>query len=174
MNVLPFLLEEENVTYYKKEIIDASVTKESSSTSYHLKDLKGTHYGSYDYLFLALGNPPYQDFYNLRGLKNDIHNPYPVVEKLREIERDTAVAIIGSGLTAFDLVNYLSHEKELKHSIGVFTIVPYFNSLRVLPYQGPVLEYSLDKEWIEEECHKNKGFIPLNRMLEVIDHDLSE
>ena len=31
------------------------------------------------------------------------------------------VAIIGSGLTTFDLVNYLSHEKSLKYPIGIFT-----------------------------------------------------
>ena len=166
------LLDEKNVTYYKKEIVDTSVLKEDSSTVYQLKDSDGKHHGSYDYLLLALGTPPYQDFYNLQGLKNYIHNPYPVVEKLKGIQADTSVAIIGSGLTAFDLVNYLSHEKDLKHPIGVFTIIPYFNSLRVPPYQGPALKYSLDKDWIEKELQKNKGVIPLNRMIEAINQDL--
>lgn len=146
--------------------------KESSSTFYQLKDSDGTEYGTYDYLFLALGTPSYNDFYNLRGLDNYIHNPYPVVEKLKNIESDTKVAIIGSSLTAFDLVNYLSHEKVLKHSIGVFTIIPSFNSLRVPPYQGSALEYSLDKDWLDKERLKNKGVVPLNRMLEAINHDL--
>src|SRR5699024_6506350 len=48
----------------------------------------------------------------------------------------------------------------------------YFNSLRVPPYQGPALKYSLDKDWIEKELQKNKGVIPLNRMIEVINQDL--
>lgn len=170
-SIIP-VLEEENVTHYKKEIIDTLVVKENSATVYQLTDSDGKPHGFYDYLFLALGTPSYQDFYNLKGLKNYIHNPYPVVEKLNHINKDTRVAIIGSGLTAFDLVNYLSHEKDLKHPMGVFTIIPYFNSLRVPPYQGPALEYSLDKNWIEKERHKNKGVIPLNRMVKVIGEDL--
>ena len=169
--ILP-LLDEENVTHYKKEIMDTTVLKENSSTVYQLTDSDGKQYGSYDYLFLALGTPPYQDFYNLQGLKHYIHDPYPVVEKLKDINPNTRVAIIGSGLTAFDLVNYLSHEKDLKHSIGIFTIIPHFNSLRVPPYQGPALKYSLDKDWIEKEFHRNKGAIPLNQMIKVIDQDL--
>ena len=166
------LLEEENVTYYKKEIIDTIVSKENSSTVYQLKDLDGTQYGPYDYLLLALGTPSYQDFYNLQGLENYIHNPYPVVEKLKGITSDTNVAIIGSGLTAFDLVNFLSPEKNLKQPIGIFTIIPYFNSLRVPPYQGPALKYSLDKDWIEKEVHRNKGVIPLNQIILTITQDL--
>lgn len=166
------LLEEDNITYYKKEIIDTQVIEENFSPMYQLEDSDQTQYGTYNYLFLALGTPPYQDFYNLRGVENYVHNPYPVVEKLKDIEEDKKVAIIGSGLTAFDLVNYLSHEKELTKQIGVFTNVSYFNSLRVDPYQGPELEYSLDKDWIEKEFYKSKGIIPLDSMIETIKRDL--
>ena len=166
------LLDLENVTYYKKEITDTEVIKDKDTLVYNLTDETGAQYESYDYLFLALGTPPYQDFYNLRGHKNYIHNPYPVIEKLDKISSDQRVAIIGSGLTAFDLVNYLSHEKDLTQPIGIFTNTPHFNSLRVDPYHGPALEYSLDKDWIENEFHKYKGFIPLDRMIETIEVDL--
>jgi uncharacterized NAD(P)/FAD-binding protein YdhS len=166
------ILEEKNVAYYKNEIIDVHVTKENFSTFYDLKDAAGKQHGSYDYLFLALGTPPYQDFYNLRGVENYLHNPYPVVDKLKDIKANTKVAIIGSGLTAFDIVNYLSHEKYLTQPLGVFTNVPHFNSLRVPPYEGEPLKYSLDKDWIEREFQKNKGVISLGRMVEAIDLDL--
>lgn len=166
------ILEKENVTYYKKEIVDATVLKAEDSNSYLLEDLNGQQYGNYDYLFFAVGNPPYRDFYNLNGHKNYIHNPYPAVEKLKDIKEDDKVAIIGSNLTAFDLVNYLSHEKNLLYPIGVFTIVPYFNSLRVPPYQGSKLKYSLDKTWIKKSFHKNKGIILLDQIIETIKHDL--
>lgn len=166
------LLKAANVTHYKKEIIDAHVFKEGTSTTYELDDTDGQEYGSYDYLFLAVGNPPYQDFYNLRGEENYIHNPYPVIDKLDTIKDDDKVAIIGSSLTAFDLVNYLSHEKDLTEPIGVFTIVSTFNSLRVLPYQGPALQFTLDDEWVKEEVQKYKGVIPLERMVAVIKQDL--
>jgi len=166
------LLEKENVTHYQKEIVDAIVRKDSLSTSYQLEDSNGEHYGTYDYLFLAVGNPPYKDFYGLNGLENYIHDPYPVVEKLKDISAGKKVAIIGSNLTAFDLVNYLSHEKNLRQPLGIFTIVPYFNSLRVAPYQGPALEYSLDREWIEKEALENKGVVPLDRIIEVTKQDL--
>lgn len=166
------LLEKENVTHYQKEIVDALVLNESSSLSYQLEDADGEQYGTYDYLFFAVGNPPYKDFYNLKGHKNYIHNPYPVVEKLQAIDEDAKVAIIGSNLTAFDLVNYLSHEKDMQHPLGIFTVIPTFNSLRVPPYQGPALQYSLDREWIETEALENKGVVPLERIIETIDQDL--
>lgn len=168
------LLKEENVTYYQKEVIDVYVRKDNDTKVYNLIDLENKQYGSYDYLLLALGTPPYQDFYDLRGVENYIHNPYPVVEKLSEIAEDKKVGIIGSGLTAFDLVNYLSHKKDLQQPIGIFTNVPYFNSLRVKPYQGPALEYTLDKAWIEKELEKHNGIIPLDRMLDAITLDLKE
>ena len=166
------LLEKENIMHYKKEIVDATVLNNSSSPSYQLEDTDGEQYGTYDYLFFALGNPPYKDFYELKGHDNYIHHPYPVVEKLKDIERDAKVAIIGSNLTAFDLVNYLSHEANLDQPIGIFTVLPYFNSLRVPPYQGPALHYSLDKQWIEEEIHNNKGVLPLDRIIDAITYDL--
>ncbi|WP_084172112.1 FAD/NAD(P)-binding protein [Atopococcus tabaci] len=169
---LTFLLEKENISHYKKEIADAVVLKEAASTSYLLEDLNGEQYGAYDYLFLAVGNPPYNDFYDLNGLENYIHNPYPVVEKLNGIEQDTKVAIIGSSLTAFDLVNYLSHEKDLQHPIGIFTVVPSFNSLRVPPYQGAALTYSLDRNWLEKEALEHKGVVPLDRIIDTIQQDL--
>lgn len=166
------LLEEENVTYYQKEIIDTNITTQDSANIYQLTDAEGNEHGSYDYLFLALGTPPYKDFYHLRGTENYIHNAYPVIEKLRDIRSEQKVAIIGSGLTAFDLVNYLSNEKDLQHPLGIFTNVPHFNSLRVLPYQGPALTYSLDKDWVTKERTQNQGFISLERMVEVIEQDL--
>lgn len=166
------LLEHEHVTHHKKEITDAIILEESSSPTYQLVDSESEEYGTYDTLFFALGNPPYKDFYDLKGLKGYIHDPYPVVEKLNGLEEDAKVAIIGSNLTAFDLVNYLSHEKDLQHPIGVFTVVPHFNSLRVPPYQGPALHYSLDRKRIKEEVYQNKGTLPLNRLIEIIKQDL--
>ena len=74
---------------------------------------------------------------------------------------------------ACDLVNFLSHEKDLKQPIGIFTNVPYFNTLRVDPYQGPALEFSLDKTWIKKELEKHHGIIPLDNMLDAIKHDLN-
>jgi uncharacterized NAD(P)/FAD-binding protein YdhS len=166
------LLENENVTHYKKEIVDAVVLKDATSPLYRLEDANGKQYGAYDYLFLAVGNPPYKDFYDLKGHKHYIHNPYPVVEKLKDIDPNAKIAIIGSNLTAFDLVNYLSHEKDLRQPLGIFTIEAYFNSLRVPLYEGPALQYSLDNEWIEKESVKNKGVVPLDRILEAVQQDL--
>lgn len=163
------LLEKKNVTHIQKEIVDAVILNKHS---YRLEDRDGKQYEAYDYVFFAVGNPPYKDFYDLKGFENYIHNPYPVMDKLKEIDEDGKVAIIGSNLTAFDLVNYLSHEKNLKQPIGVFTVVPFFNSLRVPPYQGPTLHYSLDRKWVKEEVHNNKGTLPLDRIIETIKKDL--
>ena len=167
------LLDLKNVTHYQKEIIDIEVINDDHKIRYRLTDETEAEYENYDYLFLALGTPPYQDFYNLREQQNYIHNPYPVIEKLKAVQPNQKIAIIGSGLTAFDLVNYLSHEKSLKYPIGIFTNTPYFNSLRVTLYEGAPLQYSLDKDWIADELKKHKGVIPLERIVETIKQDLS-
>lgn len=166
------LLNKKNVAYFNKEIIDVTVLNNHASLLYQLVDTEGNQHGNYDYLFFAIGNPPYQDFYNLRGTKNYIHNPYPVIDKLSKIKKNDRVAIIGSSLTAFDLVNHLSHKKEFAQLLGIFTIVPTFNSLRVPPYQGPALKFSLDEEWIKQELLNSKGVIPLERIIESIAQDL--
>lgn len=171
---LSALLELENVTHMQKEITDVVVLEDRPSISYELASENGKIYGAYDYLFLAVGNPPYRDFYHLKGLEEYIHNPYPVVEKLANINENKKIAIIGSNLTAFDLVNYLSHEKDLKHPLGIFTIVPHFNSLRVPPYEGPALNYSLDSKWIKKEVQQHTGTIPLERIIETVGQDLQE
>ncbi|MDN6162422.1 MAG: FAD/NAD(P)-binding protein, partial [Atopostipes sp.] len=166
------LVEEENISHYKKEIIDVIPIEKDPSISYVLKDSAGQRYENYDYLFLAVGNPPYNDFYDLNGQEDYIADPYPVVKKLKEVEKDTKVAVLGSSLTAFDLVNYLSHEKDLEYPIGVFTVVPYFNSLRVTPYQGPTLDYSLDSPWMKEKLHEYHGTIPLDQIVKAVKKDL--
>lgn len=171
--VLTPLLEYENVRHYRKEIIDVTLN-DGSSESYLLKDSTNQQYGEYDYLFLAVGNPPYNDFYHLNGHENYIKDPYPVLEKLKDLKEDNRIAIIGSSLTAFDLVNYLSHEKNLKHPLGIFTVVPYFNSLRVHPYQGPALSYSLDSQWMDKHIQKYSGNIPLDRIIQRIKKDLKD
>lgn len=165
------LLGEENITHHKKEIIDAVLVEETPTNAYVLKDSKGQQYGNYDYLFFAVGNPSYNDFYDLAGSEHYIEDPYPVVEKLAQIKEDDKVAIIGSSLTAFDLVNYLSHEKNLTQPIGVFTVVPSFNSLRVFPYQGPALNYSLDSQWMKEKIREYNGIIPLEQIIQAIKKD---
>lgn len=168
------LIEKENVTHYPEEIVDLVLVQEKDSETYRLTDAAGQEYGDYDYLFLTIGNANYNDFYDLNGLENYIADPYPVVEKLADIENDTKVAIIGSNLTAFDLVNYLSHEKDLTHPMGVFTVVPFFNSLRVPPYQGPALQFSLDHQWMNEMKSEYSGRIPLDQMVAAIKKDLQD
>lgn len=163
---------EKNITHYQREIIDVFHVEEAPTESYRLKDSTGQEYGNYAYLFFAVGNPTYNDFYGLAGDEDYISDPYPVVEKLENIQVDTKVAIIGSSLTAFDLVSYLSYEKKLNYPIGVFTVVPHFNSLRVDPYQGPALNYSLDSQWIKEKIHEHGGTIPLEEIVQTIKKDL--
>ena len=168
------LFEKKNVTHHAREIIDVLVVEENNKNTYILIDSDGQQYGDYDYLFLAVGNAAYNDFYDLNGVDNYIADPYPVIEKLKQVQPDTRVAILGSSLTAFDLVNYLSHEKDLTQPIGVFTVVPYFNSLRVPPYQGPDLQFSLDDQWRHVKKQEYNGTIPLDLMLEQIQKDLQD
>jgi hypothetical protein len=56
-----------------------------------------------DYAILATGAGTPTDVYGLAGAENFIADPYPVAHKLFELDDDSSVAVIGTGLTAVDV-----------------------------------------------------------------------
>jgi uncharacterized NAD(P)/FAD-binding protein YdhS len=56
-----------------------------------------------DYAILATGAGTPTDVYDLAGAEGFIADPYPVAHKLFELDDDSSVAVIGTGLTAVDV-----------------------------------------------------------------------
>ncbi|GAA3685207.1 FAD/NAD(P)-binding domain-containing protein [Lentzea roselyniae] len=60
--------------------------------------------GPFDHAVLCPGGPPPSDPYRLTGAAGYIHVPYPLSRSLAEVPAQAKVGIVGSGLTAVDIV----------------------------------------------------------------------
>ncbi|MBQ0827183.1 FAD/NAD(P)-binding protein [Streptomyces tagetis] len=59
---------------------------------------------TFDYVVLSVGGGSPQDTYGLSGTPGFVADPYPVSAALRDIGEDEHVAVVGSGLSAVDVV----------------------------------------------------------------------
>ncbi|MFC4335916.1 FAD/NAD(P)-binding protein [Salininema proteolyticum] len=85
---------------------DAVVSATRTPNQIVLQTGKGLHLG-FDYGVLAPGVGTPSDHYRLSGEAGFIADPYPVVRRLRGLDPELAVAVLGSGLTAVDTVTAL-------------------------------------------------------------------
>jgi uncharacterized NAD(P)/FAD-binding protein YdhS len=63
---------------------------------------------AFDYAVLCVGGDSPKDIYGLNGAEGFVGDPYPVMRKLQDVGPDQHVAVIGSGLTAVDIILSLS------------------------------------------------------------------
>ncbi|MFI9557136.1 FAD/NAD(P)-binding protein [Nonomuraea endophytica] len=64
----------------------------------------GGHEQAVDRVVLCVGGGTPHDLFGLAGTPGYVADPYPLARTLRDVPRDSAVAVIGSGLTAVDVV----------------------------------------------------------------------
>lgn len=114
----------------------------------------------YDDVFLAIGHPPYADYYNLIGEDYYIHDPYPLRKKLAEIPKDASIGIIGSGLTAVDVARSLIHDHNWSKPITFYIPEHPFNTV-AMPWEGKELDINLTQEWI----NSFPNFVPLDQVV---------
>jgi uncharacterized NAD(P)/FAD-binding protein YdhS len=57
-----------------------------------------------DYVVLCPGGRPGGDLYNLAGTRGYVGSPYPLQDSLADIEEDRDVTVLGTGMTATDVV----------------------------------------------------------------------
>ena len=131
-------------------------------------------YGSYEVVFLCIGHPDYQDYYQLRPLDHYIQDPYPLELKLSSIPRDHRVGILGTGPTGIDIYRYLAQERTLQ-TPPVFLNNEVFLKLSGIPYQGPKLVFSMTWQWLQgQQALDPQGFIPLDKILDLIQADFDK
>lgn len=126
----------------------------------------------YDFLFLAIGQTPYRNSYNLKGQPNYIHNPYPMSEKMPEFAPWDSVGIIGSGASGLDVMRYLMEHIELDAPVTFYVRDTLFTATGV-PCETDV-ETSLTFEWLEENRHPDSGRVKLDTVLETVRADFAE
>jgi uncharacterized NAD(P)/FAD-binding protein YdhS len=85
------------------DIVRAEVTGAQHGDRLTLRTADGREY-TVDRAVLCVGAGGPQDAYQLSGAPGFILNPYPLADTLRDLEPSADVAVIGSGLTAVDVV----------------------------------------------------------------------
>jgi uncharacterized NAD(P)/FAD-binding protein YdhS len=60
--------------------------------------------GPFDHAVLCLGGPPSYDHYGLSGAPGFVGDPYPLYQSMAQVHERARVGIVGSGLTAVDIV----------------------------------------------------------------------
>lgn len=160
---------------YLKEILedlvkkaDVTVIKESVQTIQVIGEEKylvktEDQVDEFDIIHLTTGHLAYQDPYELEGTEGYVHLPYPAVKQLQGIENHTHVGILGTGLTAVDLLLYV---KKVSPQVKISFLSPdgKFGSVRGI--EEPVELTYFTHECIEEEKKRHNGWISLDTIKE--------
>ncbi|MHB9864528.1 FAD/NAD(P)-binding protein [Streptomyces sp. YIM S03343] len=89
---------------WRVETVPSAVTEAVRESRRVLLGTGGGPARAFDYVVLCVGGDGPTDVYGLRGVPGFVADPYPVSRSLRRIGADEHVAVIGSGLTAVDIV----------------------------------------------------------------------
>ncbi|GGI40505.1 FAD/NAD(P)-binding protein [Mammaliicoccus stepanovicii] len=115
----------------------------------------------YDYVFITIGTLPYKDPYQLSGLKGYIESPYPTTHALKEVKQNDDIAIIGTGLSAVDVIRFvMENHKQLP--IVVTSRHAQFPTVRGKKHNIK-LKYLCNKE-VEKLMKYHKGIAPLKEI----------
>ncbi|GEK91253.1 FAD/NAD(P)-binding protein [Alkalibacterium kapii] len=171
----------DQVTHIQTTVLDIDVLdadtkkqvqrKKTGQYVYRLQTGEGAVEDHYDAVFLALGHPEYADYYNLKGKVHYVSNPYPVNEKLSQIDPDERIGIIGSGATGIDLMRFFSRNYDLKHPLTFYVQDQGFYFVDI-PYENKPFKFTFSKEWIAEEKANGNGLIPFTRILSTFIQDI--
>lgn len=160
------------------EVLDAETKEPAADTQdgnfvYRIKTVDGWQDTIYDAVFFSVGHPEYNDFYDLKGFDHYIHNPYPMKEKLSNLDNNQKISIIGSGATGVDLMRFFTTNYELEQPLTFYDLNEPFHCVAI-PYDKNGITYRMTKDWIEDQKEEHGGFIPLEVMLETIKEDLKQ
>lgn len=171
----------EQVTHIQTKVVDlqvldaatkeTAVVRKNSDYVYRLKYDDEWQEEIYDAVFLAIGHPEYADYYNLKGTRNYIANPYPMQEKLADLSGNERIGIIGSGATGVDLMRFFSTNYDLTHPLTYYVQDQGFNFADI-PYEKETFPFTFSMDWIAAEKEKNKGIIPFNLILTTFIEDI--
>ncbi|WP_300409238.1 FAD/NAD(P)-binding protein [Lagierella sp.] len=110
--------------------------------SWEVEDEKGD-VRVYDEVHLCNGELGQKRIFDLKPSDKFIQDIYPVNEKLKDIQEDDKVVVVGAGLTAVDLVSHLLHTKNVKNVV-MFSRTCVIPTVRVAPTQLKVTHLTMD------------------------------
>lgn len=99
----------------------------------------------YDRVHLCCGTLPVHDPYNLTGHSQYISSPYPLNNLTNEISIKNRVVVIGTSLTAVDIIKYLTKERQVQSTFA-FSRQNYFPTVGTADYGDlPMTHVTLEK-----------------------------
>nr|WP_274709311.1 FAD/NAD(P)-binding protein [Nitratireductor luteus] len=122
----------------------------------------------FDYAILSVGRSDKFDPYGLEGQENFCIRPYPLKDALAGVDPDEHIGIIGTGLTAVDLVMALKADKHR----GRITL---FSRNGLLPaVRPPSLNYELQRFTVKgiEDIAAAKGGLTLEDIVHLVHEEL--
>lgn len=125
---------------------------------------------AFDYAILSVGWSDRFDPYELEGQENFCIRPYPLKDALAGVDPDEHIGIIGTGLTAVDLVMALKADKHR----GRITL---FSRNGLLPaVRPPPLNYELQRFTVKaiEERAAAKGGVTLADLVHLLHEELDQ
>ena len=158
----------ENVIIHKSEVLD--IYKEQST--YKIVSDAKVEEENFDSIFLAIGQSYYKDSYNLKENANFIYNPYPLDEKIKNIQDSKTIGIIGAGPTSIDIYRYLTKFKKIAYPLYFLTKENGFPPIDI-PYYIDDDICSIDEKWIEKNKDE-EGFVSLSKIKDQVLSDFSK
>lgn len=132
--------EHKQVHHIQEEVEDLHVIEGQDHFLYDIQTSGAWSETSYDAVFLSIGHPPYNNFYDLIGKENYIHNPYPMNETLMELDPSKKIGIIGSGATGVDLMRFFDTHYTLEEPLTYYDIKEPFHFVKI-PYEKKSLTF---------------------------------
>lgn len=167
------------VTHHQKEVVDLEVLDKESNEKvfesksgaflYRIKTKEGWLDDNYNAVFLALGHPPYADYYDLKGTPNYIANPYPMKSVFSKLSGYEKIGVLGSGASGIDLMRFFSTNYNLKHPLTFYVRDKAFYFADI-PLEKETFQFTLTMEWINQT--KVEGRIPFSLIVSTFKEDL--
>lgn len=101
LDVFNKYIKKENVKFYNELVED--IEKEDNKFKIKTKE----NFYLVDGVHLCIGQLPLKDYYGLKNSKNFIETPYPLIDKKDRLLNTQRLGIIGSGLSAVDIIVFL-------------------------------------------------------------------
>lgn len=167
----------ENVDFINDEVLEVipNILSESENNKINSFDIKtkDNEFKNFDYLFLAIGHPIYKDLYDFKHLDKYIWNPYPLNQKLANIDKDKKIGIIGTGATSLDVFRHLISNYDFKYPISFLSRSSLFATPDfTYDLETPEYIFSMNEDWIKSKLDNNK--ISLEDIVELTHSDFEK
>lgn len=142
---------------------------------YQVQTQDGQVYTGYDGVFLAIGHPPYADHYQLLGQDRYIHDPYPLKDRLKDLDpSQDRIGIIGSGLTGLDIMRYLQEamNRSFQSPVSFFIRTTPFTTVKFKRSEEDLI-FSFHDQWLDQVKERaDSHHVPFQRIYDQVQSDL--